>query len=151
MVSRILFPSDGSRASDEAFKQLVPLASALKAQVTLFHDYALLSVTHSEVLEACETSGATLDELESALKAKGRELLELQGQQLAASGVSFDLVQVRGHTGERIVEMAQNLQIDLIMMGSRGLNSLDSFLLGSTSLHVLHNSRCPVLIIPCPA
>lgn len=148
-MMRILFPSDGSQASNEAFMQLVPLASVLKAHVTLLHDYALLSVTRPEALDACDASDASLDEIESALKAQGRKQLEGQGQQLADAGISFELLQVRGHTGERIVETALKRHIDLIVMGSRGLNSLDSFLLGSTSLYVLHNSRCPVLIMPC--
>lgn len=47
-----------------------------------------------------------------------------------------------------IVEVADELDVTLVVMGSRGLAGLRSVLLGSVSNHVLHHIHRPILIVP---
>lgn len=149
-MRHILFPSDGSHASNHAFGQLLPLARVLKARVTLLHDYALLNVTRPEALEAIGLADHGLGEIEDRLKSAGLRQLESLGQELEQAGIASEILQARGHAGKLIVETALRLGVDLIVMGHRGLNAIDAFTLGSASSYVLHNSACPVMLIPLP-
>lgn len=52
---------------------------------------------------------------------------------------------------EAIVDTAEELNVDLIVLGSRGLHGFKATLLGSTSANVLHHATRPTLVIPSEA
>ena len=54
---------------------------------------------------------------------------------------------VFGDPGMQIVEVAQNEDVDLIIMGSRGHGSVPGMLMGSTAFKVLRSCKVPVLVI----
>lgn len=53
-----------------------------------------------------------------------------------------------GVASQEIVEAAEDLDADLLVMSSRGYGPLRQLLLGSTTERVLHHARCPVMVIP---
>jgi nucleotide-binding universal stress UspA family protein len=52
-----------------------------------------------------------------------------------------------GRTAELILEAAASTRSDLIVIGSRGLSEIQSLLLGSVSYRVVHEAKCPVLVV----
>ena len=52
-----------------------------------------------------------------------------------------------GRAAEKIVETANQKQVDLIVIGSRGLGGIKEIFLGSVSDRVVDEAKCPVLII----
>lgn len=52
---------------------------------------------------------------------------------------------------EAIVEVAEELDVALIVLGSRGMRGLKATLLGSTSTNVLHHATRPTVVIPSDA
>lgn len=54
---------------------------------------------------------------------------------------------LEGGAAEAILTVAQARQVDLIVMGSRGLGRLAGLLLGSQSQKVVQHADCPVLIV----
>lgn len=49
--------------------------------------------------------------------------------------------------GGKISEYASDHEMDLIIVGSRGLGKVKNILLGSVSYNIVHNAPCPVIII----
>jgi nucleotide-binding universal stress UspA family protein len=52
-----------------------------------------------------------------------------------------------GSPGEFIIKAAKEENVDMIIMGARGLGKLKKTILGSVSDHILNKSKVPVLII----
>lgn len=57
------------------------------------------------------------------------------------------VLQERGHPVDRILHVAKEEKVDLIVLGSRGLRGIKELVLGSVSAGVLHHAACPVLIV----
>ncbi|MEV5892140.1 universal stress protein [Nonomuraea fuscirosea] len=79
----------------------------------------------------------------TALARQGAELARQAGLE-ATSRCEPDSVAV----WSTIVDVADELDADLIVTGTRGLGGVRSLLLGSTSDRVLHHARRPVLVVP---
>ena len=66
---------------------------------------------------------------------------------VAEAGVEARCELLQGDTIGEIVTLADSIDADLIVIGSRGHGGLTSALIGSVSRSVLHESRRPVLIV----
>lgn len=73
--------------------------------------------------------------------ARARDLLD-------ARGLPWRLHAAIGEPAERIIEQANQLHVAGIIIGSRGLNMVESLLLGSVAYKVMHLSPVPVLVVP---
>ncbi|HQZ97301.1 MAG TPA: universal stress protein, partial [Pyrinomonadaceae bacterium] len=56
-----------------------------------------------------------------------------------------------GSPGSRIVETAEQIGADLIIIGSHGYRRWERILLGSVSSSVVHHAPCSVLVVRLPA
>ncbi len=61
---------------------------------------------------------------------------------------AVECVLVEGPAGHAILDNAHDAE--LIVVGQRGLGTVGAVVLGSVSHHVLHHTRCPVLVVPPP-
>ncbi|MCL6573489.1 MAG: universal stress protein [Bacillus sp. (in: Bacteria)] len=62
-------------------------------------------------------------------------------------GISYETTILYGEPGPTIVEYANKTKTDIVILGSRGLNGLQEFVIGSVSHKVLKRTNCPVLIV----
>jgi nucleotide-binding universal stress UspA family protein len=67
---------------------------------------------------------------------------------LDAAGVPWRLHAVLGEPAERLIAEAIRLHAASIVIGSRGLNGVESLLLGSVAYKVMHLSSLPVTVVP---
>ncbi|KLV28884.1 universal stress protein [Priestia megaterium] len=134
MYRKILLALDGSEHSKRAAKHAMELALLVKDSTIQIINVIGYSQTKTEVLH---------DEL----KLKRHETLEEIEETFQKANISYSMEFERGEPGPTIVEYANKERFDLLIIGSRGLNSLQEMVLGSVSHKVAKRVQCPVLII----
>ncbi|NPB00521.1 MAG: universal stress protein [Crenarchaeota archaeon] len=134
----ILVAYDGSEIAKRAVSWAIQLAKALDAKL-----YVLYVVNVPPEVRAFLTAGTILNE---ALKS-GMRILEQVKPELDKEGVRYELVVEIGDPGEKIVEFADKINADLIVMGHRGLSGIKKLLVGSVCDKVIKCSTKPVLVV----
>jgi len=145
MYKKILLPSDGSDYALRAAAAAAELAKALGASVTVLHVFTMpttqMAVPGAPGVDV--ESGALNAYIEQVQDAVAKRT----GRVLDEAGVPYTTLLEGGHPAEVIVRIAEDDGYDLIVIGSRGLSAIQSFLLGSVSDKVSHHAHCPVLIV----
>jgi nucleotide-binding universal stress UspA family protein len=76
-----------------------------------------------------------------------REDLEAFENELLNQGMNVKAYMRVGYPSEEIILMANDPDIDLIIIGSRGRSGIRRLLLGSTAERVVEHASCPVLVV----
>lgn len=79
---------------------------------------------------------------------RARDELDALADRLRAKGHAVQTRLVPGPTVQTILEQAEELDADLIVMGSHGRGKLFDLVVGSVSAGVIRESRVPVLVVP---
>ena len=141
----VLLAYDGSSAAEAAIAEAGRLLGPRPATV--------LNVWTS-LLQAAPVAGgipAYLADLDPKLQEEARATAE-KGLGLAReAGFEPEASVVRAAAAwEGILQAAETIDVEVIVVGTRGLSALKSVLLGSTSNGVLHHTKRPVLVIHDP-
>lgn len=140
----ILVPVDGSDISLSAVKNAAQIAQAFGGQLTL-----ISLVTEDPFAEAdFYYPSPIMKEYFVQAYANAEKSLK-QAQAIAnENGITANTQIVKGNVSEEgIIETAEKLKIDLIVMGSHGRKGFQKFLLGSFAQDVLKGTKLPVLIV----
>jgi len=140
MYKKILIPMDGSDHSIVAAKHAIQIASDYGSQVTFIYVIADLYNSH-------RLSEADVKQMKNTFMAQSSEILEKAVKEVQKPNVTIEKKILTGHPAQQIIEECTEGLYDLIVMGSRGLSSVQDFLMGSTSYRVVANAPCPVLIV----
>ncbi len=138
MYKKILLAADGSEHSIRAASEVIKIASMNETStvtVVLVADY---SQAKSDVLH----SGSSVE-----LDMKRRRKLLPVEELLRASNINYRVEILHGVPGPSIVEYANKQNYELLVIGSRGLNSLQEMVLGSVSHKVVKRAECPVMLV----
>jgi nucleotide-binding universal stress UspA family protein len=135
---------DFSDVTAKVLKQAQTLAEAFRSQVILLRglqkrpivvDMGVASPTLLQTL--------TPEDIE-ADKARLRQLAE----PLNSAGINVSIQQVPDASVEAIVEEAQRLKADVIIVGSHHHGTFYNLIVGSVTSGVLKRAHCPVLVVP---
>lgn len=140
----ILVPVDGSDISLSAVKNAAQIAQAFGGQLTL-----ISLVTEDPFSDAdFYYPSPIMKEYFVQAYANAEKALK-QAQAIASeNGITANTQIVKGNVSEEgIIETAEKLKIDLIVMGSHGRKGFQKFLLGSFAQDVLKGTKLPVLIV----
>jgi nucleotide-binding universal stress UspA family protein len=154
MFHKILAAIDRSEMSHDVFKTALDIAKADNAVLVLLHvlsfdkrgNPSMLMPTGLEYFQAAE--GNTLETDRDRWQTYEQQSLDLLKSlaDRATKGVTTEFHQLADSPGRSICEFAESEEIDLIVMGRRGLSGVNEFLVGSVSNYVLHHAPCSVLI-----
>jgi nucleotide-binding universal stress UspA family protein len=138
---------DGSADSMAAarFVAGLPLERALRLRLVAVAEPPRLPVAAPEALGVPLLSA--LDELARARRAKLDGVLAGLEADLEPKVGSVERSVILGHPAEEIVAAASEPDVDLVVVGARGLGTFGRLLLGSVSERVLHQAPCSVLVV----
>jgi nucleotide-binding universal stress UspA family protein len=140
IMKKILVATDGSPACSEAVELALELATEHQATLAFVHVVPLI--------DALPMSGFGMTgAIPHTVCEEDRKPLEGAAALAEEHGVEATTALLAGDTVNEIVTFADSLDVDLIVVGSRGHGALTSALLGSVSRGVLRESKRPVLIV----
>lgn len=143
MYKKILVALDGSEYSERALERAINLAKAFNSQIIL------LNVIKTDELEVVKQySESSYDLVKSYLEQTAEKLLAEAEKKTKKKGVEDVVKKVAfGDPAEKIVEEANNENVDLIAVGTRGLTGVKRVVLGSTTQKVMRWSDKDVLVV----
>jgi len=147
MISKILVPTDGSRAAQKAARYGVDLAKQVKASVIVLSVIDRRSFI-GQAVPAAETARHVIEPIEDYLREAAEGYAGEIKKLCEKEGIKSRTVITKGHPVEEIVKEAKRAKADLIVMGSHGRSALGAAVLGSVAYGVIHNdTRIPALVV----
>jgi len=140
-MKRILIATDGSPASLHAVELGLELAEEQGSQVTFVHVAPKTDVVAVAGIAMAPAS------VPHELDDHDHEALDAAFALAEERGVPALKRLLVGSPGKQIVAYADEIDADLIVVGSRGLGAIGGALLGSVSRKVLLDAKRPVLIV----
>jgi nucleotide-binding universal stress UspA family protein len=139
MYKRILLPLDGSPLAEQALPHAVSLAEHCGAELIL------LMVL--QPLPDRSISGVGRREAEEISARLAREYLEKVAASIAERNLAVQILTIEGQPPTEIVQYAEQNQVDLIVMSTRGQSGLSRWLMGSVADRVMRGAFLPVLLV----
>lgn len=138
---KILVPVDGSDVALEAVRFAIQLAQAgLQSSLVLANVQE--PATLYELVVAHDPAV-----IEQVSAAAGAHTLAPAEALVKAASLDYQCEVASGDPAHTLIDILENYQCDLVVMGASGMSTLRSALLGSVSNEVLHSAGVPVMIV----
>jgi nucleotide-binding universal stress UspA family protein len=144
MFDSIVVGTDGSSTAGEAVRQATELAKSLKARIHLVSAYepipeGRLSDERQQVPDDLQWMVNPREDVDVTLKEAGERIQQ--------DGVEVETYAREGDPADAILDVAEEKDADLIVVGNKGMTGAKRFLLGSVPNKVSHHAPCSVMII----
>ncbi len=148
---KILLAVDGTKQSDAAIAALnnLKFADGDKIKIVSVLDMAVplsIDIYAGYLPSTTEIEKTVQENAEKVLASTSQLIKEVIGNEI----VSVTTEVLLGSPERRIVETAEEINADLIIVGSHGYNRWERLLLGSVSDSVIHHAPCSVLVVRSP-
>jgi nucleotide-binding universal stress UspA family protein len=138
LPEKILLATDGSEDATRATHVATDLASKSGSELHVVH------VWH-------DVRGFAHDFVRRELKRQGREVLDEQVETVEAAGGEVAEAHLRkGRTSNEVIAIAGEIGAGLLIVGSRGMGTVQRILMGSQSEEIVHHAQIPVLVVRGP-
>jgi len=140
----IVVGTDGSDTATQAVRQAVDLASAVGAKLELVSAYEpvpqqRLSEERRDTPEDLQWAISPREDVDATLESAAAIARDV--------GVTVETFPRQGDPADAILDVAEESEADLIVVGNKGMTGAKRFLLGSVPNKVSHHAPCSVLII----
>jgi nucleotide-binding universal stress UspA family protein len=135
LPERILLATDGSEDAIRATEAASDLANKSGAELHVVH------VWH-------DVGGFAHDFVKRELRRQGQEVLDEQVEKITAAGGAVAKAHLRrGRTSNQVIDLCEEIGAGLLVVGSRGLGTVQRILMGSQSEEIVHRAQIPVLVL----
>ena len=152
--TRILLATDGSESATHATQAAVELSKNTDSELHVLYvgeDAYLGALFYPEATnpEGVEQKDpALIEELGRQFEQVARQVLDAEVERVRAVGGTVAEAYLRmGTPAAEIVDLAEELGVGLVVVGSRGLGGIRRALMGSVSDSVVRHAHCPVLVV----
>jgi nucleotide-binding universal stress UspA family protein len=142
---KILCPTDFSEPSYEAIKAAGELAYHFGSELHIVHVIAPVPIIPVPI--GPEPSAFNVSLYEQELDASSKRALEEVVNQLESKELKTRLIALRGDPADEIVRIADEENVDLIVIATRGRTGLDRLIFGSVAEKVVRLAKCAVLTV----
>jgi nucleotide-binding universal stress UspA family protein len=162
-MKRILVPIDFSDATTRVINLARQLARALDAEIHLVHVKELSAAAAPGTLgyglagmpELAPMSGVPVPGLDPMPRPipeseDQKSKLALWQTEIAQDGIKVTLHEPTGLVADEILDQAEAIEADFIVMGTHGHGAMHHLLVGSATKGVLKHATRPVLLVPSP-
>lgn len=139
---KMLVPVDGSASSERAVDHLIKKSSWYKSPIEIH----LLTV-QPPIISGNVRMFISQEQLNDYYQDEGLKALKPAREKLDAAGLAYSFHIGVGDPAETIARYAKEKQCDQIFMGTRGMGSISSLLLGSVAIKVIHFAEIPVVLV----
>ncbi len=144
MFERILVGFDGSECATEALRMTADMCRLTGAEalvLTVFRHHGMLEGSFSVARQDQGNMDDDSRSYASEMAAAGKALVREAGVENVQAFIK------PGAPARTLVAFGKERDVDLIVVGSRGVGSIEKFLLGSVSHKVSGLAECPVLVV----
>ena len=144
MFSSIVVGTDGSATAQEAVRQAAELAKGLRAKVYIVSAYESVPEgrLRDERLQVPEDLQWMVNPREDV-----EDTLQVSAAELRGEGLDVETIAREGDPADAILDVAEEKNADLVVVGNRGMTGAKRFLLGSVPNKISHHAPCSVMII----
>jgi nucleotide-binding universal stress UspA family protein len=140
LVNKILWATDFSDEAEEAFTYADVFAKTFDAEILGLHVIPGFSPEHYQ------SAIVVIDELKRRMDHMKGVASERFVAFQKAKGKTFEYFVKDGNAAKVIVETAEELEVDLVVIGRKGLSAIERLFIGNVANQVLRHSPVPILI-----
>lgn len=144
----ILVPLDGVAEHEHSLPAAARLGKSCPAPVHLIRVVPTYSSLSGQWVTTSRLLPKTTSQMLDAAEEEADQYLERHEDALRAEGVDVTRHIARGAPVDIIARAAEEIGIDLIVIGTHGKLGMDAFWSGSTTPRLCHHCRIPLLLIP---
>lgn len=145
--TKILVPIDSSKNADKALSKAIVIGKKFDSELILIHVISDFIVDFSITDEGFQIPDTEVIKIRTAVREQAKNMIEERLDIVRKKNVKCKSHIFIGDISSEIIRCSVMDNVDLIVMGARGLGKFKQLLLGSVSNKIVVGSRCPVLIV----
>lgn len=132
---RVLLATDGSVDAALASRAAADICQKIGARLHVAHAWQTLPAAHMRSF------------VRSGLESMAREKLDAEVRKIVDTRISVEAHLLEGKAAEEVLDLAEQIDAGLIVLGGRGLGPVERLALGSVSEEIIHHATRPVLLL----
>jgi len=143
-VKKILAPIDRSKYKEKIIAYAISLGKAWGAEITAIH-----VIDPGRGVPGGRVKEKEREREEEAKREAEILLVQLIDPLAQKAGVTIrkEVIEESDSVAKSIIDYAKKNNMDVIVIGTKGMTSVEDFFLGSVANNVIHHAHCPVFAI----